>query len=232
MIYRFEETGSTNLDARAGAPGDVFVAERQTAGRGRLDHVWRTGDGVNLAFSAVIGVSGADPASVATLPLVVGLAVVRMLGARGVAAAIKWPNDVLVEDRKICGILCERDGDRVIAGIGFNVNETHFPDELADRAVSLAQVLPESAPFDREEVLAALLKSLREAVADWRRGGFAALRGEFAAVDRLRGRVVSVSQRDDDPAPVRGVALGVLEDGSMLVDGKPVYAGEAHVLEC
>ena len=74
-IHHRDVTASTNLDARAGFPGDVFTADEQTAGRGRLDHAWHSAPGANLMFSAVLDVSGLAPDAVATLPLVVGLAV-------------------------------------------------------------------------------------------------------------------------------------------------------------
>ena len=138
-------TDSTNADARDGRPGDVFAADFQTAGRGRLDHRWLAPPGVNLMFSAVLDVAGREPAEVATLPLAVGLAVAQALAslpawqASPPRLAIKWPNDVLAEGRKLAGILCERNGDAVIAGIGLNVNQTEFAHELAARAVSLLE---------------------------------------------------------------------------------------------
>ena len=120
-IHRLEVTGSTNIDARAGRPGDVFTAERQLAGRGRLDHTWHSAPGANLTFSAVLPGEGRPPEEVATVPLVVGLAVLKALAAilpRSATVALKWPNDVLAAGRKIAGILCERHGDNIIAGVG------------------------------------------------------------------------------------------------------------------
>ena len=139
-FHRKETTASTNADAREGRPGDVFVAEFQTAGRGRLDHEWHAARGENLTFSVVLDAADASPAEVATLPLVVGLAVTRAVGellGNSSLVAVKWPNDVLVGGKKICGILCERNGDAVIAGVGLNVNQIDFPAEIAVRATSL-----------------------------------------------------------------------------------------------
>ena len=138
-FHRKETTASTNADAREGHPGDVFVADFQTAGRGRLDHEWHAARGENLTFSVVLDAADASPAEVATLPLVVGLAVARAVGSllgKISEVAVKWPNDVLVGGRKICGILCERNGDAVIAGVGLNVNQTDFPAEIAGAALS------------------------------------------------------------------------------------------------
>ena len=229
-FHRKETTASTNADAREGRPGDVFVAEFQTAGRGRLDHEWHAARGENLTFSVVLDAANASPAEVATLPLVVGLAVARAVEAllgNSSQVAVKWPNDVLVGGRKICGILCERNGDAVIAGVGLNVNQTDFPAEIAARATSLR--LAAGSPFDREGVLNGVVAEIGDMHSRWLRGGFAALRGAFAALDFLKGRTVSVFATDGDSAPVEGLCGGVQDDGSLLVGDVKVYAGEAHV---
>ena len=229
-FHRKETTASTNADARAGRPGDVFVAEFQTAGRGRLDHEWHAARGENLTFSVVLDAADASPAEVATLPLVVGLAVTCAVGTllgNPSQVAVKWPNDVLVGGKKICGILCERNGDAVIAGVGLNVNQTDFPAEIAARATSLR--LAAGSPFDREGVLNGVVAEIGDMHSRWLRGGFAALRGGFAAVDYLKGRMVSVFSTDDDKAPFEGLCGGVQKDGSLLVGSTKVYAGEARV---
>lgn len=229
-FHRKETTASTNADAREGRPGDVFVAEFQTAGRGRLDHEWHAARGENLTFSAVLAAADMSPAEVATLPLVVGLAVTRAVEAllgNPSQVAVKWPNDVLVGGKKICGILCERNGDAVIAGVGLNVNQVDFPAEIAARATSLRLVA--ETPFDREGVLNGVVAEIGDMHSRWLRGGFAALRGGFAAVDYLKGRMVSVFSTDDDKAPFEGLCGGVQEDGSLLVGSTKVYAGEARV---
>ena len=229
-FHRRETTASTNADARAGRPGDVFVAEFQTAGRGRLDHEWHAARGENLTFSAVLAAADMSPAEVATLPLVVGLAVTRAVEAllgNPSQVAVKWPNDVLVGGKKICGILCERNGDAVIAGVGLNVNQVDFPAEIAARATSLRLVA--ETPFDRDGVLNRVVAEIGDMHSRWLRGGFAALRGGFAAVDYLKGRMVSVFSTDDDKAPFEGLCGGVQEDGSLLVGSTKVYAGEARV---
>ena len=228
-IHHRPETDSTNLDARAGRPGDVFTADFQTEGRGRLDHRWHSARGANLALSAVLPVAGIDPGFVATLPLAVGLAVVRAL--RSLAAefspVLKWPNDVLVDGRKLAGVLCERVDDRVIAGIGINVREIEFPDEIAGRSISLAALgCDSSVESVRDCVLSALLGTF----ARWMDGGFAALHDEIVPIDWLRGRVVSVFQTNEDENPVTGRCGGIGLDGSLDVGGQSVFAGEAHVL--
>lgn len=229
-LHHKASTASTNLDARAGRPGDVFTAGFQTAGRGRLDHRWLSAPGENLMLSAVLDVAGLPPEEIATLPLAVGLAVLRGLSPflpPGTRRALKWPNDVLVEGRKLAGILCERRGDAVIAGVGVNVRQRKFADEIADRALSLA-MLGSVAAVDA--VRDAVLAALAEVYDAWRAGGFAAVYPDVAAHDFLRGQTLGVVQTDDDRAPVAGVCGGIQPDGSLLVGATRVYAGEAHVL--
>ena len=164
--------------------------------------------------------------------IVVGLAVARYVSSLLGGAAdvsVKWPNDVLVGGKKICGILCERNGDAVVAGVGLNVNQTDFPAEIAARATSLRLV--EGSSFDRDDVLNCVVAEIGDMHSRWLRGGFAALRGAFAAFDLLEGRKVAVLATDGDTAPVKGICGGVQEDGSLLVGATKVYAGEAHVLD-
>jgi len=230
VIVRKDITTSTNLDARSGVPGDVFTAEFQTAGRGRLDHKWQSAKSENLMFSMVLGVGERPPAEIATLPLVVGLSIVSSLSSILYplsSVSLKWPNDILVGGRKLCGILCERAGDNVIAGVGVNVNQTAFPSDIADRATSLALLV--KGTVDREAVLQALIASINAHHARWMANGFALLLPELSAYDVLSGRTVSVRATDDDAEPITGMCGGVQSDGSLLVGDKRVYAGEAHV---
>ena len=256
-IHHKAETASTNVDARGGSHGDVFTADFQTAGRGRLDHKWLSPPKTNLMMSVVLSVEGLAPDHVSTLPLVIGLSVCKaiysLLSLRHLCAPfaainevlatkgaqrghreifLKWPNDVLVDGRKIAGILCERNGDNVIAGIGINVNQTEFSPEIAERATSLQVVC--GAPGGRalpspDAVRDRILSEIDKWYGIWRAAGFAAVYPEIAAVDFLKGREIAVRQTDDDSAPVTGVSNGIIPDGSLDVGGVKVYAGEAHV---
>lgn len=221
-IHHRDETVSTNLDARTGGHGDVFTADYQSAGRGRLDHKWLAPKGADLLMSVVLDVSSLDPERVATLPLVVGLAVARALDG-----AIKWPNDVFIDGRKAAGILCERKDDVVIAGIGVNVLKREWPAELVGRAIALEERGGRTPSVGG--VRSAVLRELQRAYGRWRRGGFAAVYGEIAARDLLKGRKVSVVQTDDDASPVSGYCDGIASDGTLSVGGAKIYAGEAHV---
>ena len=241
-VHHKSETESTNLDARAGKHRDVFTAGYQTAGRGRLDHKWLSPEGANLMMSVVLSVEGLAPDQVATLPLVAGLAVAKAIARLATGSQdlrrktedvkLKWPNDVWVEGKKIAGILCERNGDNVIVGIGVNVGQTEFDKEIADRATSLAIVAPalvSCLPSPVLSVRAAVLCEIDRWYSCWRKQGFAAVHPEIAAIDCLKGREIAVRQTDDDSAPITSVSNGIMLDGSLDVGGVKVYAGEAHV---
>ena len=229
-IHHKAVTESTNLDAHDGKPGDVFTADEQTAGRGRLDHTWMSEPGKNLMASVVLDVGGIAPQEVATLPLVVGLAAATATSLLLLRQTwIKWPNDVLIYGRKLAGILCERHGDNVIAGVGINVNQKTFASEIALRATSLYQIDNTERPL--EMVLRAFLKTLAPFYDSWRQNGFAAIHPLVATCDALKGKRVRVLQTDADPSPVSGLCGGIQRDGTLLVGDTPVFAGEAHV-EC
>lgn len=226
-IFHKRETRSTNIDARAGRHGDVFTADFQTAGRGRLDHKWLSDRGENLMMSAVLDVAALDVAHAATLPLAAGLAVVKTVKSilgEGADVKLKWPNDVYVSGLKIAGILCERAADAVVVGIGVNVRQKTFPDEISSRTTSLNL---NGSSAEVQEVRDKLLNSLSSVYGIWRKGGFEALYSEISAVDWLKGREVSVMQTDGDSEPISGRCGGIAPDGSLIIDGRSVWAGEA-----
>lgn len=230
-IHRYGTIDSTNRIAATGNPDDVFVAEEQTAGRGRLDHRWLARAGESLLMSVVLDVTAGDPMEVASFPLIAGLAVVKAImriagdTTPKHAVRLKWPNDVYIGERKVCGILCERHGDRIVVGIGVNVRQTEFSDEIAAKATSLALEGVVSSP---DMVMDRVLELLDECHVVWRRGGFAALYPEFAEIDFLNGREVTVMRTDDDGEPTRGICRGIAADGSLLVDAARIYAGEVR----
>ncbi len=221
VIHHSTETTSTNLDARAGKSGDVFTADYQTAGRGRLDHKWISFKGENLLMSVVVSVEGMSIAEAATFPLVVGLAVAETLGG-----SIKWPNDILIRGKKLSGILCERVGDKVIAGIGVNVLATEFPKNI--NATSL--VLENAKVVEIDKVRDLVLARLKELYLTWKEFGFKSLYERIVKLDVLKGREIAVLKTDADKVPIRGIAYGIMKDGSLKVGEEKLYAGEAHIL--
>jgi BirA family biotin operon repressor/biotin-[acetyl-CoA-carboxylase] ligase len=170
-----EEAGSTNVivteRAQAGGPeGLVVVAEHQTAGRGRLDRAWLAPPRSALTFSVLLRPT--VPAAVwPWLPLLTGQAVSTALRTAGFDASVKWPNDVLLGDRKVAGILVERvetpTGPAAVVGIGLNVGMT--ADELpVPEATSLALA---GDARDRTELLGLILDTLWDAYVAWQTGG-------------------------------------------------------------
>jgi BirA family biotin operon repressor/biotin-[acetyl-CoA-carboxylase] ligase len=201
-----EETGSTNADAAAaaaaGAPeGLVVVAESQTAGRGRRDRQWTSPPRAGLTVSVLLRPDctersegregkprrpGVPASAFGWLPLLAGVALVEAVARIGeVEAALKWPNDLLIDDRKCAGILAEVSGDAVVIGIGVNVSTRidELPETTGVPATSL--LLAGAANIDRSPLLRALLRSMARWYEGWREaGGDAEMCGLLAAYQR------------------------------------------------
>ena len=237
-----DEAGSTNAlvadRGRAGAgQGLVVVAEHQTAGRGRLDRSWEAPAHSALTFSMLLR-PVAPARSWPWLPLLAGYAVAKALRGVGFEASVKWPNDVLLADRKVAGILVERietdSGPAAVVGIGLNVGMT--AEELpVPEATSLALAATEGEAPDRTELLVALLQTIWEAYTAWEEGGDLAgmrLSESYVAACATVGREVRV----DLPSGgvLTGRAVGIDPSGRLVVerDGvrTPVNAGDVvHV---
>ena len=168
-LHHFYKIGSTNTAAMAAAAegaveGSVFLAEEQTAGRGRGAHSWQSARSAGIYCSVVLR-PALPPSEVLVLALAAGLAVraaIEQVDSR-VRADLKWPNDVLIAGKKVCGILTEMNAEAtrvryVVVGIGINVNQPSFPKELDLEATSLQMVT--GSEWSRVELAAALLKSL------------------------------------------------------------------------
>ena len=168
-IHHYYRAGSTNtlaLEAAAdGAPeGSVFIAEQQTAGRGRGSNQWHSAESTGIYCSVILR-PALPPSEVLVLSLAAGLAVqsaVQEIDSR-VLADLKWPNDLLISRKKFCGILTEMSAEatrvrHIVVGIGINVNQTNFPGELDQTATSLR--ITTGTEWSRVELCAALLKSL------------------------------------------------------------------------
>jgi len=169
QLHHFYKIGSTNTAAMAaaaeGAPeGSVFLAEEQTAGRGRGGHSWQSARSAGIYCSVVLR-PGLPPSDVLVLSLAAGLAVraaIEQVDER-MNVDLKWPNDVLIGGKKVCGILTEMNAEvtrvrYVVVGIGINVNHTNFSAEVEGEATSLR--LATGSEWSRVELTAALLKSL------------------------------------------------------------------------
>lgn len=215
------ETGSTNADllARASASrlaGPVLlVAGSQTAGRGRAGRAWQSAAGASLTFSLAWKFDCALPQLVG-LPLAVGVAIADALHGCGVDARLKWPNDVLLDGRKLAGILIEtaaaRDGIWAIIGIGINLS---LPQDLAKRIGSPASGLPPLAATP-DDLLAALLDTLAQTLTEFSAAGLAPFTSRWNALHAWAGEQVAVL--DHDQVRQQGAAVGIDDSGRLLID--------------
>jgi BirA family biotin operon repressor/biotin-[acetyl-CoA-carboxylase] ligase len=240
-LHWFEEVGSTNDVAKAlaeegAAHGEVVVAERQTAGRGRRGRSWVSPARKNLYLSAVLR-PDLPPARAPEVTLLASVALCQAVRQAGVsAAAIKWPNDVLASGRKRAGVLTEMaaEVERVqwmVVGLGVNVNAAadDFPEELRPVATSLR--LERGEPVPRALFAAAVLTALEEWLDRHADEGFAPVRAAWREMSDTLGREVRVS---GGPADLTGVAEDIDEVGALLVRTaaglERVLAGDVELL--
>ena len=239
------EIDSTNSElvrrARAGQTDPVLlVAERQTAGRGRMGRTWLSADRAQdtlapLTFSLGIALHRQDWSG---LSLAVGVCVAtalrQMAGREGVDLGLKWPNDLWWQGRKLCGILIETTGQSLpryaVIGIGINIST---PDPVAGVAFSVPPVGLQRiwSAGNAGQALLAVAPSLVTAVQRFDAQGFAPFHAEFDALDVLRNKEVRLS--DEANTPSEGVACGVDGRGALLVRTAagvvPVSSGEISV---
>jgi biotin-[acetyl-CoA-carboxylase] ligase BirA-like protein len=223
-IFFSHEVGSTNdwakeLAKLGAEEGTVAVAEVQTAGRGRLGREWISPKG-GLWFSVVLRPAQL-PSETARLVFVAGLAVVEVLRKTyDLKAEIKWPNDVLVNGRKVCGILCEMNTAAknvrfVVVGVGVNVNfdvEKVFPGSLKSTTTSLKDELGQTVHV--EELFKALLESLEKAYDLCNEDGFAAVLDKWRQYAGFLGKKVKIA---DEKETISGLAQDVDDEGALVL---------------
>jgi BirA family transcriptional regulator, biotin operon repressor / biotin---[acetyl-CoA-carboxylase] ligase len=235
-VLRFESLTSTNtelarLASEGATEGLAVVADEQTAGRGRLQRAWSSPKGAGLYFSILL----LPTIPTEHWPLITFMAALAvgdaLLEATGLHTDIKWPNDLLSNERKLCGILAEAietpAGRAVIVGIGINLTQNAFPPELASVATSVSEATGQQP--ERETILAALLRALprwysllnerEKIVATW-----------SARSSYTNGKLVQVSNSDE---VWQGTTCGVEHDGALRLctaDGeiRIVRAGDVY----
>ncbi len=223
-IVHLDSVESTNgvawKEAEQGArDGTVVVAEEQTRGRGRLERVWYSPRGLGIWMSVILRPQ-VSPEVAPGLTLCASLAVARSLRRSGMQeVSLKWPNDVTVGDKKLCGILTEMKTTRgrvdfVVCGIGLNVNQSleDFPSELREKATSV--FLSTGARADRRALLFLLLEQLDDIYELFLQKGLAAFMGEWRSACPLFGRIVRVRTRDQ---VVEGVFYDIEADGALVL---------------
>jgi BirA family transcriptional regulator, biotin operon repressor / biotin---[acetyl-CoA-carboxylase] ligase len=204
--------------------GAVAVCDEQTAGRGRLGRSWIAPAGTAILCSVLLRPPPAR--AVAELSLVGGVAVAETVeAATALAAQIKWPNDVLINRRKVAGVLAEAAADVVVLGVGLNVGQSR--DELpADAKVTAGSLLTvDGVRRERAPILVDLLLRLERAYDQWRDGGLDALYEGLGARDFLRGRKVYV-----DGEPGLGIAVDRRGRLEVEIDGERRLVESGEVL--
>jgi BirA family biotin operon repressor/biotin-[acetyl-CoA-carboxylase] ligase len=214
QFYWHESIDSTMTEAARlaaeGCPsGTVVGAEEQTAGQGRLGRTWHSPKESGLYFTIVLRLPLA-PSHVPVLTLALGLAVadtVRLLG--GTQCDLRWPNDLMVDDKKCAGILAQLSADAVLAGIGINVNQTEFPPDVAPVATSLA--IATGREQRREPLLVYLLGAIDSFTKMLTTSGIEPILQMFEnSSSYVRGRRVVVDQAN---GPIAGVTAGLTPSG-------------------
>lgn len=226
QIHHYFKVASTNLvameAAAAGAPeGSVFLAEEQTAGRGRGANAWHSVRAAGIYCSVLLR-PAVPPSEVLVFLLAAALAVraaVEEVG--GITADLKWPNDLMLGEKKFCGILAEMNAEparvrHLVIGFGINVNHASFPDALGQQATSLR--LASGSMWSRVELVAALLKSVdREygALLAGKNAGESILCRFAEHSSWVRGKSVRVEENGSD---LSGVTAGLNDQGFLLVN--------------
>jgi len=218
------DSTNTQLMARAasGLHGLVLASEWQTSGRGRLGRRWHTRLGSCLMFS-VLWRFDCGLAGLAGLSLAVGLALARVLRNIGAPVDLKWPNDLLLDGRKLAGILIELSGDAlgpaaVVIGIGINMQT---PDHVDQPVAALSDC---GIQITRNVLLALLLNELYRVLTDFNQSGFAPFSHEWMRMSSHQDEPVRLSFSHGDP--IDGIARGVADNGALLVDtasGRQVF---------
>lgn len=233
-VFYQEETGSTQTIANElilnGAPeGTIVVAERQVNGRGRLQRNWVTSDGKAIAMSIILR-PAIPPRIAPQLTLLTAVAVASAIEkVTGLQPNIKWPNDILINKKKVCGVLTEMQGDAdciksVIIGIGMNVNqvEEDYPLELLDIATSLR--IEKGEAFLRAKIIQEILAELEKYYDLFLEKGFAPIKLLWESYAISLGKQITATTLTE---VIKGNAIGLTEDGQLLIED---LTGEVHTI--
>ncbi len=241
-IIRKEWVDSTNEEAKRGGDagaehGTVYCAQCQTAGKGRRGRSWLSDTKGNLYFSLLLRPE-LDTDDVSMLTLVMAYAVAEaVIEQTGLQTAIKWPNDIVIHNKKVCGILSEMKLEQqtcayCVIGVGINVEDTSFPEDLQDKATSLCAELPKDKKITSDELLHSILgifEGAYEAVCEAK--CLTPILDRYNELLVNKGKIVRVLEPGNE---YEALATGISPFGELLVvkDGKDlrrVYAGEVSV---
>lgn len=240
QVVFYKETDSTNNRAKesgekGGVHGTLFVADKQSAGKGRRGRTWESPEGSSIYMTILVR-PDILPDRAPMLTLVMGLSAAEAIGEMtGVEAGIKWPNDIVIDGKKVCGILTEMATEidyinYVVIGVGINVNEKSFGDEIKKTAVSLR--LATGKDFRRSELIAAVLRRFEKNYEQFlETGDLSGLQADYNKKLVNRGQDVRVFEPGNEYEAQAG---GINEMGELVVtlpDGKKrcVFSGEVSV---
>ena len=238
VAWSLDSTNTELLRRPPAAAPMALLAERQTAGRGRLGRSWSSPLGAQVCLSVRRGFEG-GLARLGGLSLVAGVAVAEALRAQGFAqVGLKWPNDLVAGDRKLAGLLVEGGGEhagpvQAVVGIGINVCLPEAGAAAIDQPwTDLARLAGYAGPPSRTAIAAAVLAALLPALDAFDRDGLAPFLPRYAALDALAGRQVGVLSAGRDT--VTGLAAGLAADGGLRVrtdtgEERIFHAGEVSV---
>jgi BirA family biotin operon repressor/biotin-[acetyl-CoA-carboxylase] ligase len=234
-------TASTNIVAKSlasdGLPeGCVVAADSQTGGRGRMGRTWVSPSGVNLYFSLILRPE-LPSIRVPQLTLLVAAAIHHALSiiVPGIVPMVKWPNDILINGRKVCGVLCEMQSEPdfthfVVVGVGINVNQSEMPPELRDSATSL--FAETGSLFSRPELLASFLNNFEPLYDAWlQEDDLGFILPYLERYSLLQSKQVTVDQLK---RTISGTVCGIARGGELMLDGADgqtilISSGEAHL---
>jgi BirA family biotin operon repressor/biotin-[acetyl-CoA-carboxylase] ligase len=224
QLYYYEEIGSTNDEAfrlgSAGAPeGTALIANSQSAGKGRMQRVWYSPAGSNI-YTSIILRPQIEPARAPQISILAGVAVADILESYCPdRIKLKWPNDVLINGKKVCGILSQMktivsEVDFIILGIGINVNISYneFPKEICNIATSLA--IETGREISRQELIIRLYENLAKWYKQLLGDGFGRIKEKWLSMSPMIGQTVQVMFQEE---AVSGKAIGLDEDGSLIL---------------
>ncbi len=224
QLYYYDEIGSTNDEAfrlgLAGAPeGTALIANSQSAGKGRMQRVWHSPAGSNI-YTSIILRPKIEPAKVSQISILAGVALAEALEKYCPdRIKLKWPNDILINGKKVCGILSQAkitvsEVDFIVLGIGINVNINYnqFPQEIRNLATSLA--METGKEISRQELIISLYENLAKWYKKLLKEGFGGIKEKWKNLSPMIGQTVEVMFREE---AVSGKAIGLDDDGSLIL---------------
>ncbi|MEI7906266.1 MAG: biotin--[acetyl-CoA-carboxylase] ligase [Bacteroidota bacterium] len=238
-VLSFDTIDSTNTYAKklnkAEAPhGTIIIAEQQTDGRGRMHRKWVSPKDKNLLFSVIL-YPEMDIEKISLLPFAGSLAVADAIeSVTELSPTCKWPNDVLINNKKVCGMLLETSSgnygiERIILGIGLNVNQVEFPDDLITKATSLTVEC--GLEVDRIRLLQKILEELENRYEQLSRFSAGQLLNDWRMKALLFGKKITVLENEFS---FTATAIDVADDGSLIIETEEgrkrnIFAGDVSL---